>query len=260
MRIVWLDGALADPGRAGLPIDDPAVRWGEGLFETMRAEGGRVALLERHLARLARSAATLGLTAIPGPEALRAAVRPRTAPRHARAACTGAPEAPLTVPCPRSGAAPSPCTCLLAHPGGVVVLQAVRQHCEAARTRRRHPVVAAGSRRCRGDGGAAAAAGADVRAGRAAAADAAVCLADPRQRGLQGQRVEDDALKAAGGGDVERGGDGCAARVGVRVHAAAREEHDGGVGAPARRGGGGRREERMPWAGCGSALRAGGAG
>lgn len=74
MRVVWLDGALVAPERAGLSIDDPAVRWGEGLLETMRAEDGRVALLERHLERLARSAATLGLEAIPAPDAMRAAV------------------------------------------------------------------------------------------------------------------------------------------------------------------------------------------
>ncbi len=51
-----------EPAGAALSIDDPAVRWGEGLLETMRAEGGRVALLERHLERLMRSARELGLT------------------------------------------------------------------------------------------------------------------------------------------------------------------------------------------------------
>jgi branched-chain amino acid aminotransferase len=71
---VWLDGALVAPADAALPIDDPGVRWGEGLFETMRAEGGSVPLLERHLARLAASAAALGLPSIPGPADARAAV------------------------------------------------------------------------------------------------------------------------------------------------------------------------------------------
>ena len=74
MRVVWLDGALVAPERAALPIDDPAVRWGEGLLETMRAEDGRVALLDRHLGRLAGSAAALGLEGIPSTDALRAAV------------------------------------------------------------------------------------------------------------------------------------------------------------------------------------------
>ena len=60
-RVVWLDGRIVDPAGPRLAIDDPGVRWGEGLFETMRAEGGRVPLLERHLDRLRASAAALGL-------------------------------------------------------------------------------------------------------------------------------------------------------------------------------------------------------
>ena len=73
-RAVWLDGALVPAGRAALSIDDPGTRWGEGLFETMRAEGGRVALLERHLDRLVASAAALGLAPMPPRAAMRAAV------------------------------------------------------------------------------------------------------------------------------------------------------------------------------------------
>jgi branched-chain amino acid aminotransferase len=74
VRVVWLDGGLVAPGDAALSIDDPAVRWGEGLLETMRAEAGRVALLERHLERLTRSARELGLALIPTADAMRAAV------------------------------------------------------------------------------------------------------------------------------------------------------------------------------------------
>lgn len=74
MSVVWLDGVLVAPGRAALPIDDPAVRWGEGLFETMRAEGGAVPLLDRHLERVRASATTLGLEGVPGTEAARHAV------------------------------------------------------------------------------------------------------------------------------------------------------------------------------------------
>ena len=66
MRVVWLDGALVAAEDARLPIDDPAVRWGEGLFETMRAEGGRVALLDRHLDRLEGSARALAWGPMPG--------------------------------------------------------------------------------------------------------------------------------------------------------------------------------------------------
>ena len=50
------------------------MRWGLGLFETMRAAGGRVPLLDRHLHRLRTSAATLELVDVPGVAALRHAV------------------------------------------------------------------------------------------------------------------------------------------------------------------------------------------
>lgn len=63
-----------DPAQAALSIDDPAVRWGEGLFETMRAGDGRVPLLERHLDRLAEAARALDLSPMPGREEARAAV------------------------------------------------------------------------------------------------------------------------------------------------------------------------------------------
>ena len=75
MRVVWLDGERVEPARAALSIDDPGVRWGEGLFETMRAERGRVALLERHLDRLIASATALGLAPMPTRPAMRADVR-----------------------------------------------------------------------------------------------------------------------------------------------------------------------------------------
>ncbi len=65
MSVVWLDDGLVAPADARLSIDDPGVRWGEGLFETMRAEGGRVALLDRHLDRLEASARTLGWGPMP---------------------------------------------------------------------------------------------------------------------------------------------------------------------------------------------------
>ncbi len=74
MRVVRLDGRALDPSAPALSVDDPAVRWGEGLFETMRADGGRVPLLERHLARLARSAGILGLEGLPDAAAVRAEV------------------------------------------------------------------------------------------------------------------------------------------------------------------------------------------
>lgn len=44
-----------------IPATDRGFLLGDGVFETLRAEGGRPLLLERHLARLKRSAAIIGL-------------------------------------------------------------------------------------------------------------------------------------------------------------------------------------------------------
>ena len=73
-RRVWLDGRLVAPDEAALSIDDPAVRFGEGLFETMRADAARVPWLERHLDRLERSATDLGLAGLPGRDEVREGV------------------------------------------------------------------------------------------------------------------------------------------------------------------------------------------
>ena len=57
----WLDGALVDSPL--LPADDPALLTGEGVFETLAVRGGVPLALTRHLARLAGSAALLGIAA-----------------------------------------------------------------------------------------------------------------------------------------------------------------------------------------------------
>lgn len=57
--VVLVNGSPAGPG-PGVPLDDPLVRAGDGLIETMRARGGVVRFRDRHLGRLARSAAALG--------------------------------------------------------------------------------------------------------------------------------------------------------------------------------------------------------
>lgn len=64
-RVTWLNGSLVDPAAACLSIDDPAVRFGEGLRETMRGQDGTVPWLDRHVARLRRSLGTLGLDGMP---------------------------------------------------------------------------------------------------------------------------------------------------------------------------------------------------
>lgn len=72
-RVVRIDGRAVDPDGAAVSVDDPLVRAGDGLIETMRGRRGRVFRLERHLARLRASAATLGL-AVPDAAVLRAEV------------------------------------------------------------------------------------------------------------------------------------------------------------------------------------------
>lgn len=74
-HVVWLDGALVPAASAALPITDPGVRWGDGLFQTMRAEHRRVPLLGRHLKHLSASARMLGLLPVPSVDEVAHAVR-----------------------------------------------------------------------------------------------------------------------------------------------------------------------------------------
>ncbi|NXY97818.1 aminodeoxychorismate lyase [Streptomyces sp. BR123] len=71
MRI-WLDGALRDAESARVSVFDHGLTVGDGVFETLKAEGGRVFALTRHVERLTRSARGLGLPD-PDPEELRRA-------------------------------------------------------------------------------------------------------------------------------------------------------------------------------------------
>jgi para-aminobenzoate synthetase component 1 len=48
---VWFNGRLCPSGDACLPVGDEGIRYGNGFFETIRADAGRVALLPEHLAR-----------------------------------------------------------------------------------------------------------------------------------------------------------------------------------------------------------------
>ena len=74
-RVTWLNGGLVDPATARVGIDDPGLRYGEGLRETMRGQDGTVPWLERHLDRLSASVAALGLTGIPSRTAVDEAAR-----------------------------------------------------------------------------------------------------------------------------------------------------------------------------------------
>src|SRR5690606_6833492 len=69
---VWVNGALVPPGEPVLAADDRGFTLGDGLFESMRAYGGRVFRLQARLERLRASADRLG---IPVPPDLEDAVR-----------------------------------------------------------------------------------------------------------------------------------------------------------------------------------------
>lgn len=60
---IFLNGALVDEAEAGVSVFDHGLVAGDGVFETVKVTGGVPFALRRHLARLARSAAGLGLPA-----------------------------------------------------------------------------------------------------------------------------------------------------------------------------------------------------
>jgi branched-chain amino acid aminotransferase group I len=61
-EIIYLDGRLIPRSKAKLSPFDHGFLYGYGLFETMRAYQRHIFRLDRHLARLRRSAQSLGLT------------------------------------------------------------------------------------------------------------------------------------------------------------------------------------------------------
>lgn len=69
---VWLDGALVDADTAGVSPMDHGILTGDGVFETLRVYDRRIFAWDRHLDRLAHSAAALELP-IPDRATLRGA-------------------------------------------------------------------------------------------------------------------------------------------------------------------------------------------
>lgn len=69
---VWLNGALVDLGTARISPLDHGLLTGDGVFETLRVYDGRLFAWDRHLDRLAQSAAALALP-LPDRSTLRAA-------------------------------------------------------------------------------------------------------------------------------------------------------------------------------------------
>jgi branched-chain amino acid aminotransferase len=73
-RAVWLNGHIVHGEAAAVSVFDRGARDGGGLFETLRAYGGKPFAWERHMERLVLSAAELGFPVPPSPRRLRAAV------------------------------------------------------------------------------------------------------------------------------------------------------------------------------------------
>ena len=70
---VWVGSGLVDAGAPHISVFDHGFTVGDGVFEAVKAVGGRPFALTRHLQRLARSAAGLGLPTL-DVEAVRHAV------------------------------------------------------------------------------------------------------------------------------------------------------------------------------------------
>ncbi len=60
-EFVWLNDALIPLDQARVSVNDRGFLYGDGLFETLRAEAGTVYFLEEHLARLGASAGVFRL-------------------------------------------------------------------------------------------------------------------------------------------------------------------------------------------------------
>jgi branched-chain amino acid aminotransferase len=72
-EFVWLNDGLIPISQARVPVNDRGFLYGDGLFETLRADMGRVHLLTEHLERLATSARAFRLpfpANVPWPEHL----------------------------------------------------------------------------------------------------------------------------------------------------------------------------------------------
>src|SRR5947209_19031845 len=59
--MIWVGGRVVPDDALTVSVLDRTFEHGLGLFETLRTWNGRAPLLERHLARMDRSARTLGL-------------------------------------------------------------------------------------------------------------------------------------------------------------------------------------------------------
>lgn len=109
MTVVYLNGKLVPLAEARLSPLDHGFLYGYGLFETMRAYGGRCFRQERHLARLAASARALGV-ACPDANTLQSAIQDTLEAnglRDARVRLTLSPGEAEAVPNPKAYGTPT---------------------------------------------------------------------------------------------------------------------------------------------------------
>ncbi|HEU4401205.1 MAG TPA: aminotransferase class IV [Candidatus Polarisedimenticolia bacterium] len=72
--LVHVNGRLVPESEASISVFDRGFLFGDAVFESMRAVAGTVFRLERHVARLRRSAEGIGLEALPPPATIGAGV------------------------------------------------------------------------------------------------------------------------------------------------------------------------------------------
>jgi len=125
-RVVYLNGDFVPEPQAVVGVYDAAFLHGAGLFETMRAEQGRVFRLEAHLSRLMTSAsellAPLERSALPSPAAFESLLE-RNGLREARVRLTVTAGSMLQ---PATDAAPTLTVCVTASDLGPYAPQAYR--------------------------------------------------------------------------------------------------------------------------------------
>src|SRR5437016_36264 len=59
--VVWLNGEFTDFGSAKVSLEDRGYVFGDGIYEVARVYNGKAFALDRHLARLRRSASAIDL-------------------------------------------------------------------------------------------------------------------------------------------------------------------------------------------------------
>jgi branched-chain amino acid aminotransferase len=97
----WIDGRELPYAEASVPVDDPGLVRGDGIFEVVRLYSGRALCMDEHVARLGRSAAAMrlpvDLSAVAADGEAAAATAPRDEDRIVRILVTGAGRRIVTV-------------------------------------------------------------------------------------------------------------------------------------------------------------------